>query len=259
MQGSQSWREMAAGFTFAALVAGTSVAQDLPAPSYGFSPVPAVTPAVNEAGMPGQAACPQCNEGYQTTYCEGSFWERWQMRKWEKKRRHQYAWWGYPEEFCEQPLGMALDCQFNTQIANGIAAKLVLYQFDFLEDGSRLNAKGQQQLAKHAAAMNGNLFPLVIEQTPDEPELDAARRAAVQQALTQSRFPISFDRIVVGTPTAVGLPGQQATGLNANLLRDTQNGVTNLAPGNFRAGGSILGTGTSGAGGSGSGTGGAPR
>ena len=243
MPGSQNWREMAAGLAFAALVAGTSAAQDLPSPSYGFSPVPVPTVA--------PAACSQGSGSCQSTSYEGSFWERHQMRKWEKKRRMQHAFMGYPEEFCEQPLGMAVNGHLNTQIANGIAAKLALYDFDFVEGGSQLNWKGRQQLAKHAAAMNGNLFPLVIEQTPDQPELDEARRAAVQQALTQSQSPISFDRVVVGIPTAIALPSQQATGLNANLLRDTQaGGVSNLAPGSFRAGGTIGGV----SGGSSSGT-----
>ena len=234
MPGSQKWCDMAAGLAFAALAAGTSTAQDLPSPSYGFSPVPvpAVAPA---ACSPGSGSC-------QSTYCEGSFWERHQMRKWEKKRRMQYAFMGYPEEFCEQPLGMALYGNLNTQIANGVAAKLVLYHFDFVDGGSQLNWKGRQQLAKHAAVMNGNVYPLVIEQSPDQPELDEARRAAVQQALTQNQSPISVDRVVVGIPTAVALPGQQAVGLNANLQRDTQaGGVSNLAPGSFRAGGIIGG------------------
>lgn len=236
MPDSQNWREMAAGLTFAALVAGTSTAQEPPSPSYGFSPVPAAT-------VPLATAHTQCNGSCQTTSNGGgSIWERYQQRKWEKKRRKQDAYLGYPEEFCEQPLGMALYGHLNTQIANGVAAKLALYEFDFVEGGSQLNWKGRQQLAKHAAAMNGNMYHLVIEQTPGQPELDEARRVAVQQTLAQSQYPISFDRVVVGIPTAVALPGQQATGLNANLLRDTQaGGVSNLAPGKFSAGGTIGG------------------
>lgn len=232
MPGTHKWRETAAGLAFAALVAGTSAAQELPSPSYGFSPVPAVAPA----------ACQQPNDTCYATYSGGSFWDRYHQRKWEKKRRKQDAFLGYPEEFCEQPLGMALYSQLNTQIANGIAAKQVLYHFDFVDGGSQLNWKGRQQLAKHAATMNGNAYPLVIEQSIDQPELDEARRLAVQQSVTLSQYPISVDRIVVGIPTAVALTGQQAAGLNANLQRDTRaGGVSNLAPGSFRAGGAIGG------------------
>ena len=250
MPGAQNWREMVAGFTVAALVAGTAVAQDLPSPSYGFSAVPETVPAARESVA---AAPPGCQ---QATCNEGSMWERYQLRRWERKRQKQHAYLGYPEEFCEQPLGMALYGQLNTQIANGIAAKLALYQFDFVDGGSQLNWRGQQQLAKHAMAMNGNLLPLVIEQTPDEPELDEARRVAVQQALSQSRHQIGSDRVVVGIPTAVALPGQQAIGLNGNLVRDTQaGGPAKLQPGSFRAGGDIGGTAGGSGGGSGSSTG----
>lgn len=235
-----TWRNVAAAAGFSVAVIGSVYAEDAP-PLIGFTPIASVPTEV-----PPPAPSPIANN----TNCQQSldngrpatWWERMQLRKWEKKRRMQESCLGYPEEFCEQPLGVALYSQLETQVANGIAAKLVLYHFDFLDGSPQLNSKGVERLARHVAVMNRNVFPLVIEHTPETPGLDEARRITVQQAISQMQAPIAPERVIVGLPSPTGLSGKQAVILEANLLRDTRTGgTTNLAPGSFRAGGSIQG------------------
>ncbi len=248
MLGLNAWRKTAAGITFSVLAAGVSLADELPpGPAYDLLPIPADTSLSRSNGNPvAVIGIPSQASPVSAEYC-GTWWERYQFRKWEKKRRLQEKFLGYPEEFQEPPQGLSLYGQMNAQIANGAAAKLVLYQFDFMANSPQLNSKGQERLARHIAAMNSNNFPLVIEQTPEIPALAESRRTSVQQELLQAQSTVSLDRIVVGTPAAISLPGRQAILLDLNLLRDTRNGgTTNLAPGSFRAGAAIQGMGNSG-------------
>lgn len=249
MSGIHSFRKTAAGLALAVSAVGTASAQDLPSPiaapsnQFGFSSVPAATPVPEpQAAVPAAECQPSTEYGHRPA----TFWERFHYRRWEKKRCAQERWLGYPEEFCEQPLGTALYGQMNTQIANGVAAKLVLYQFDFVQGSDQLNAKGKERLARHLTSMSTNYYNLLIEPTPDSPALAESRRAAVQQTIAQMQTPVGADRVIVGMPTPNGLPGRHALLLDANMMRDTRNGgTTNLAPGSFRAGGSIQGYGTS--------------
>lgn len=241
MSSLPAWRRMAAAIAFSFSVAGVVHAEDLTSPQVGFTPIPP---------PPAAAPLPPYSPTAPTIDCQQSmdngrpatWWERMQLRKWERKRRMQECWLGYPEEFCEQPLGVALYGQMDTQIANGAAAKLVLYKFDFVDGSPSLNSKGVERLAKHVEIMIRCPFPLVIEQTPEAPGLAESRSLAVQRSIAQMQAPITPDRVIVGQPIPVGLSGRQAIVLEANLLRDTKaGGTTNLAPGSFRAGGSIQG------------------
>jgi hypothetical protein len=61
-------------------------------------------------------------------------------------------------------------------VANGEAARMVLYRYDF-EDGSpMLNARGLDELARIAALLPQNFYPLVVERTPCDPGLAEARK-----------------------------------------------------------------------------------
>lgn len=249
MSGMHSFRKTAAGLVLAVSAAGTASSQDVPAPApaptglYGFSPVPVTTPVPEPQTA---AAAAECQPSMEYGQRPATFWERFHYRRWEKKRCAQERWLGYPEEFCEQPLGTALYGQMNTQIANGVAAKLVLYQFDFVQGSDQLNLKGKERLARHLTSMSANFYPLLIEPTPDSPGLDESRRLNVQRTIGQLQTPVVADRVVVGAPIPAGLPGRHGLLLDANFMRDTRNGgTTNLAPGSFRAGGSIQGSGTS--------------
>ena len=52
-------------------------------------------------------------------------------RSW-RRRKLQAKMFGYPEEFQPRPLGSALYDHGRTMVANGAAARLVLYRYDFV-------------------------------------------------------------------------------------------------------------------------------
>ena len=124
--------------------------------------------------------------------------------------RCQANFWGYPEEFIPVPLGGAIYDHFRTQVANGEAARMVLYHFDFLCGSSALNLRGNDQLGKIALLLKNNTCPIIIERTPDQPALAEARRLAVLQVLGGHGIAINPRRVVVGLPLANGLSGVEA-------------------------------------------------
>ena len=129
----------------------------------------------------------------------------------------------------ELPFGACTTAACKTQIRNGVAARLVLYQYDFCEpeacDGYKLSAKGYERLEDIARMFPaGNLQPIVIETTPENPKLDAARREHVWKALLQMNAAVPDHLVVVGHPRMPALNGQEALILHANLLKQTQSG-----------------------------------
>jgi hypothetical protein len=122
-------------------------------------------------------------------------------------------------------------------VANGDAARMVLYHYDFLDGHGGLNPRGKERLAQIARMLPKTFFPVVIEPGCD-PGVDQARRLAVLNELGQCPFPIPAERVVVGKPLAYPLSGAEAVFIYQNLLRQTQlQGVV----GGF-GGGSIGGT-----------------
>lgn len=123
--------------------------------------------------------------------------------------------WGYPEEFQEPPLGRFVVAHMNRQVVKGEAARMVLYNYDFVpgeEDGEHsavLNRQGERQLRKIAVMMQYNPAPLVIQHSED-PGLDQERRTAIIEQLAQLGSEVSPDRVVIADPTAIGLPGPVA-------------------------------------------------
>src|SRR5262249_345833 len=135
--------------------------------------------------------------------------------------RCQYYFAGYPQEFKEPPLGYFLYLHGRTMVANGEAARMVLYDYDFLPAGAGLNHRGKYQLAKIVAMMPCNFFPLIIQETPNAPELAEARRLAVFNELGKQSFPVPPERVVVGRPIAIGLRGAEAERIDRTLMDNT--------------------------------------
>lgn len=157
---------------------------------------------------------------------------------WDKMRHHwhrikaraQERYWGYPEEFEEPPLGMSLEANLDAQRLNGDAARMVLYDYDFVPDSDQLKWRGKQRLVKIARMLPENFLPVIIEPAPgmryDTPagplyvrrnrwdlspldkeqldgrldELDQARRATVLRELTKLPFPVPEERVIVVSP-----------------------------------------------------------
>ena len=215
----------------------SSVAQDLDVV------VPAPFQSSVEPLAPAPRACPVspfatglCSPASRATACpeyeeSGGMFDRWHEKCALWKAEQQYKWWGYPEEFEELPLGMHLEAARNIQIAKGQAARMVLYDYDFVEGSDKLNSRGQRQLYKIGTLMACNGSPIIVEWGQDTPQLDQARRMMVIGMLSSNGFAVSLERVQVGPPLAVGLRGVEATIIQQRQLSNTSSGGLNAAVG----------------------------
>ena len=157
---------------------------------------------------------PCCPSGVCRNRC-GSWWSR-------KKMCLQESHWGYPEEFCELPLGARLYAHLNTQVTNAAVAQMVLYRYDFFDgifnDASRLNYHGLKRLKGMVRMLQSQGCPIIVEHTPEEPRLAATRRNHVLNSLQKLGFAVPQEWVVVGEPKAAGLSGEEALGVHQRML-----------------------------------------
>jgi hypothetical protein len=142
----------------------------------------------------------------------------------------------YPGYYQERPFGTYVRAAAIGQIRNGLADQMVLYRYDF-RDGSRaaeLSPRGKYQLTKFAMRAFQCGMPILIEETPDTPEVASARRDYVIGALREldSDFAQPEDLVVVGRPRLPGLNGNEALIIDVNLLQQTQSRGT-IGPGYY--------------------------
>ena len=109
-------------------------------------------------------------------------------------------------------------------MANGNAARMVFYHYDFVEGTAQLNVRGRDKLVKVAQLLPATFLPVVIERTPSTPGLDERRRAVLLAELSGSRFPSPPERVVIGPPIAAGLTGYEAIFVYGNQLGALQSG-----------------------------------
>jgi hypothetical protein len=172
-----------------------------------------------------------------------SWWQRWQADK--------HAWcqahlWGYHQEFEAPPLGAVVHTHFRTMVANGEAASMVLYHYDFIDGSDRLNLHGRDRLCRMTALLHGSCFPLVIERTPEAPNLAESRRTAILNVLAMNSITVPPERVVIGSPIAAGLSGIEAERIQGYFYL---NMAVQGQPLQFQTGGGAVGGG-GGAGGS---------
>jgi hypothetical protein len=136
--------------------------------------------------------------------------------------RLQGKFYGYPEEFQPRPLGAALYENGKIMVANGAAARLVLYRYDFVEGTAQLSPRGLDQLIKFTAQLSVSPYPLIIERTTNDPGLAEKRRYAVLATLAKSPCPLTSDRVLVGIPVPNGLSGTDAQIIAGNGISRTQ-------------------------------------
>ena len=137
-------------------------------------------------------------------------------------RRLQGKFLGYPEEFVPRPLGAAMYDHALAMTANGAAARLTLYNFDFVQGSSELSPRGAEQLARLVPQLLSSPYPLIVERTPADPRLAASRRELVATRLAQGPCPIPPDRVLVGVPIATGMTGVDAQIVAGNALGRVQ-------------------------------------
>src|SRR5437773_11911650 len=58
------------------------------------------------------------------------------------------GWGHHHARYEDPPLGAFLYAHYRTHVANGEAARMILYDYDFIAGSNHLNPRGQQQLAK---------------------------------------------------------------------------------------------------------------
>jgi hypothetical protein len=181
-------------------------APTLPGPLAGGGPTPAagVAPAEAAFGSPDAPTAPApggCTCGNRRGL------SRWRWHRTHCKRHLQDNFLGYAEEFNEWPLGEAAYAHARTQVANGQAARMVFYHYDFVDGTPQLNTRGRDKLAAVAATLPTTFFPIVVERTPKEPGLDQSRKSVLVAELGRGSFPVPAERVLIGPSIANGMTG----------------------------------------------------
>jgi hypothetical protein len=153
---------------------------------------------------------------------------------------------GYPEEFHAPALGEAVNLAVMTQALNGVAARLMLYEYDFECGGEKLNLRGKDRLRQMGHWLNATPFALVVERTPYRPALAESRRQGILRELDAMGLQIVAERVVIGPSPAGQLTGVEAEILYHNLLQQTQSGPTLPPAGSTTTGVPATGFGTPG-------------
>ena len=125
---------------------------------------------------------------------------------------------GFREEFNEWPLGAALYANSRAEVANGEAARMTFYHYDFVDGTSKLNLRGADKMQEIRAMLPTNFAPVVVERTPDRPKLAEARRAMLVAELSRDDFPVPAERVVIGKPVPIGRTGGEATIISLNQV-----------------------------------------
>jgi hypothetical protein len=171
----------------------------LPAPeAIGLAPV---------APIPAAAACPVATRSEAARAPEGGRW----------KAKVQGKFVDRPGRLDIPPLGYSVAAPYRTQVANAAAARMTLYDYDFVNGSNQLNYRGKDRLRQIAALLPSHPFPVVIERLPFAPELAEARRLTVLNELG-AVAPLPPEQVVVGPPAAVPLRGVEAEAIYLNLL-----------------------------------------
>jgi hypothetical protein len=116
-----------------------------------------------------------------------------------------------------RPLGASLHHFVRMQIANGEAARMMLYDYDFKPGEAQLTRRGRVELLRIGVLAMQNPFPILI-QANDSP-LDEERRRVVRNELTAFDIMVPLERILVARPPTRGMDSFDATVNHMKLLR----------------------------------------
>lgn len=128
-----------------------------------------------------------------------------------------------------RPFGAFNNALFGTQVANGVAAQMVLYRYDFVPGRAMLAPAGKRKLVRMAPVLAQTPFRLIVEPSRSEPDLDDARRGNVIRTLAQLAYPLPDEQVVVASPPARGMNGTEAR--RVQQIFEVMTGETpNVAP-----------------------------
>ena len=145
------------------------------------------------------------------------------------KRKLQEKVVGFPEEFHIWPLGSSMRAQGQTMVDNGVAARMVFNQYDFVDGSAELKLRGRDKLAEMSRIVSTNFEPIIVERTPKTPGLDDARRLALIRQLAAGPFPVPPERVVVGPRISNGMMGNEATIVDNNRYGQVSSGTAQSA------------------------------
>lgn len=132
------------------------------------------------------------------------------------KRRLEEKIVGFREEFNEWPLGSSLYANCRAEVANGEAARMTFYRYDFVDGTANLNLRSADKMQEIKAMLPTTFAPVVVERTPDKPTLAEARRATLLAAMSRDDFPVPAERVVIGKPMPIGRTGGEAAIISLN-------------------------------------------
>jgi len=189
-------------------------------------PPAALTPGGPPPGHQSGCDCEACQSHYllQRRACGNTIFFRpdgyWNT---VAKPKLQYSHWGYCDQFCERPHGVAFQGHFQRQIVNGLNQQMLLYEYDFLDvDADELNPRGRYQLEKIAQRYHHGLGPISIASAELNPQLDAARRQAVARELNRMGLAVGPDQVFVRRQPQSTLNAAESLSIQRNREQGVQ-------------------------------------
>lgn len=130
---------------------------------------------------------------------------------------------GYPKYFDEPPPGYYIHKQYQRMAANVNPHRFTVYRSDFLPGTIAFSPVGASRFNIMASRLAQWQGPVMIEWSPDEPELAEARRAAVVGIFQRAQLPITPERVVIAPSPFPGMLGSDAANnYSIMILRDRQ-------------------------------------
>lgn len=243
MTSERTWHAFVAGLLLAGASAGPAMSQEPYSPPQGSSnQFPADEPngaggsrrsvesesGVPVGGIPANGGSVPTSGGDCSLQPRPGIWSRWRWGLSGRSHSPSHHQSGPCEaSACEceaPPAGLAVNDYRDRLRASGRDARMVLYRQDFVEGTDELTPKGLERLAELAVLLPSTFAPLIIEHTPDDPQLAQRRRQAVFEGLRRVSIPVPQERIVVGTNRFPELRGVEAEVISRRLMKQTANG-----------------------------------
>lgn len=128
---------------------------------------------------------------------------------------------GYPENFDEPPLGWALYQNMGRQKNKADVHNFTLYRSDFVAGTTDLSPAGARRLSFLSSRLDRWPGPVLVEWTPEQPEIGEARRYKVLAALQGAARPVTSEQVVLGPSAYRGMMGPDAgNNHDALIFRD---------------------------------------
>jgi hypothetical protein len=125
---------------------------------------------------------------------------------------------GYPDTFIEPPLGFYVNEQLGVQVAKANTHRFTLYRSDFLPGTAAFSPNGASRFNIMAARIPSWPGPILVEWTPDQPELAEKRRAAILDTMQNAGMPLVAQRVVIGPSPYPGAMGVEAVNHSGNTI-----------------------------------------